>query len=77
VSWLFTILGGVSKLAGIVASWFSARQQKQHDEQVMRAQQNEDALKGKTDALAQVDRVATAIDAPDPGVQYDPENRSR
>ena len=77
MSWLFSLLGGLGKLAGIAASWFSSRQADKHDAEQRQHQQTEDALKGESDALKQVDRLGTALDSGGVRIADDPDNINR
>lgn len=77
MTWLLSLLSGLSTLAKWAFAWWSDRKAQQHDAVVREAQQAQDALKGNEDALRQVDRVGDALDAPDGGVRDDPYNRNR
>lgn len=74
--WLTAALTGLGSLAGAIGDWWKGRQAKEHDESVMTGQQTKDALQGESDAIQQVDRVNSALDAGDGGVQHDPNNRN-
>lgn len=77
MGWITGFLGGIGKLAGAIADWWSGRQAAKHDADVKTQQQTTDALQGESNALEQTDTVAAALDAGSVPIADDPNNRNR